>query len=66
MVMFYKRYNKVFLDKFNLEKRRDKLMAEQAALKSKLKCYFDGMAVSDRILKEDNTLLVVNGKTNAL
>jgi hypothetical protein len=42
------------------------LMAEQATLKSKLKCYFDGMAVSDRILKEENTLLVVNGKTNAL
>lgn len=54
------------MDKFILEQRRDELLKEQLALKSKLKCYFDGMAVSDKILKEENSLFVVNGRTNAL
>ncbi|XP_078680294.1 dynein regulatory complex subunit 2-like [Branchiostoma floridae x Branchiostoma belcheri] len=61
---FWKRYNKVLLDKLALEKERAGLMTENNQLRTLLKQYLDGISVNDEILSQVNPLFVVNHRTN--
>lgn len=61
---FYKRYNKVLLDKLAIEKQKATLEKENMFFKSLLKQYLDGVSVNDDVLNSNNPLLVVNSKVN--
>lgn len=61
---FWKRYNKVLLDKLTLDKERSVLTQENRQLRAILKQYLDGISVNDEILSKLNTLFVVNERTN--
>lgn len=61
---FWKRYNKVFLEKLALDKEKQTLMGENAQLRTLLKQYLDGISVNDEILSQVNPLFIVNNKTN--
>jgi hypothetical protein len=61
---FYKRYNKVLLDKLAIEKQKEALAKDNALLKSLLKQYLDGISLNDDVLKNNNPLFVVNNKVN--
>lgn len=61
---FWKRYNKVLLDKLALDKEKDTLARENQQLRTLLKQYLDGISVNDEILSQVNPLFVVNHKTN--
>ena len=61
---FWKRYNKVLLDKCALDKEKDTLMRENTQLRTLLKQYLDGISVNDEILSQVNPLFVVNNRTN--
>eukprot|EP01136_Pigoraptor_vietnamica_P024255 Opistho-1_new@77130 len=61
---FWKRYNKVLLDRLALERDRDELGAENARLRGLLKQYLDGISVSEEVIAHENPLFVVNGRTN--
>lgn len=56
---FYKRYNKVMLDKVALDEERERLGAENAQLRAMLKDYLDGISVSEEVLARANPLVVV-------
>eukprot|EP01137_Pigoraptor_chileana_P035014 Opistho-2@28421 len=64
MDQFWKRYNKVLLDRLALERDRDELGAENARLRGLLKQYLDGISVSEEVISHENPLFVVNGRTN--
>jgi hypothetical protein len=59
---FYKRYNKVLLDKLAIEKQKATLEKENAFFKDLLKQYLDGVSVNDDVINNSNPLLVVNNK----
>ncbi|KAH9525692.1 Dynein regulatory complex subunit 2 [Bulinus truncatus] len=61
---FWKRYNKVLLDKLALEKEKQGLGLENQQLRMLLKQYLDGISVNDEILSQVNPLFVVNNKSN--
>ena len=61
---FWKRYNKVLLDKVAMDKEKDTLMRENQQLRTLLKQYLDGISVNDEILNQVNPLFVVNHRTN--
>jgi len=61
---FYKRYNKVLLDKIAIGAEKKRLQAENADLKALLKQYLDGVAITSDALDKDNPLLIVNGRIN--
>lgn len=61
---FWKRYNKVLLDKLALDKEKQTLSHENQQLRAVLKQYLDGISVNDEILSQNNPLFVVNHKTN--
>lgn len=61
---FWKRYNKVLLDKLALDKEKQMLSMENQQLRAVLKQYLDGISVNDEILSQNNPLFVVNHKTN--
>mmetsp|Transcript_3584 Transcript_3584/g.8859 ORF Transcript_3584/g.8859 Transcript_3584/m.8859 type:complete len:536 (-) Transcript_3584:335-1942(-) len=61
---FWKRFNKAYLDKAAAEKDLADLEDENFRLRSLLKQYLDGITVSESVLAQDNTLMVVNGRTN--
>lgn len=61
---FWKRFNKVTLDKLALDKEKHTLVQENTQLRSLLKQYLDGISVNDEILSQVNPLLVVNNRTN--
>lgn len=65
MELFYKKYNKVLLDKILMTNKKNFLNEENARLKAILKQYLDGISVNAEILEQANPLLVVNGRTNA-
>ncbi|XP_059149144.1 dynein regulatory complex subunit 2-like isoform X2 [Physella acuta] len=64
MENFWKRYNKVLLDKLAMDKEKQTLMHENQQLRMLLKQYLDGISVNDEILSQVNPLFVVNNKTN--
>lgn len=61
---FYKRYNKVLLDKVAIEKQKGSLDKENMFFKSLLKQYLDGVSVNNDVMNASNPLLVVNNKVN--
>lgn len=61
---FWKRYNKVLLDKLALGNENRTLLQENQQLRSVLKQYLDGISVNDEILSQTNPLFIVNNKTN--
>ena len=61
---FYKRYNKVLLDKIAIEKQKATLEKENMFFKSLLKQYLDGVSVNDDVINANNPLLVINSKVN--
>jgi len=61
---FWKRYNKVLLDKVALDKEKSTLFQENHQLRLLLKQYLDGISVNDEILSQVNPLFVVNHRTN--
>ncbi|KAI9142467.1 hypothetical protein BKA69DRAFT_1037786 [Paraphysoderma sedebokerense] len=64
LAQFYRRYNNALLDKLAMESERSKLLEENQRLKAALKSYLEGISVNEDVLRKDNPLLVVNGKTN--
>jgi hypothetical protein len=62
--LFYKRYNKVMLDKVAIEKQKGSLEKENMFFKSLLKQYLDGVSVNNDVMNSSNPLLVVNNKVN--
>jgi len=61
---FWKKYNKVLLDALAIEREEERLKKENSDLQEILKQYFDGISVSDEMLKKANPLFVVNGRVN--
>mmetsp|Transcript_30077 Transcript_30077/g.26655 ORF Transcript_30077/g.26655 Transcript_30077/m.26655 type:complete len:202 (-) Transcript_30077:30-635(-) len=61
---FYKRYNKVLLDKIAIEKQKGSLDKENMFFKSLLKQYLDGVSVNNDVMNSSNPLLVINNKVN--
>ena len=61
---FWRRYNKVKLDRLALEAEKVSLEEENMTLRSVLKQYLDGVSVNSETLKEPNPLFVVNQRTN--
>ena len=61
---FYKRYNKVLLDKLAVDKQKKMLDKENVFLKSLLKQYIDGVSVNDDVMGTSNPLFVVNYNVN--
>ena len=59
---FYKRYNKVTLDKLAIEKQKNTLEKENMFFKSLLKQYLDGVSVNDDVMNSNNPLMIVNNK----
>eukprot|EP00762_Andalucia_godoyi_P000022 ANDGO_02237.mRNA.1 Coiled-coil domain-containing protein 65 homolog len=57
---FYKRLNKVTLDKMALEEERTRLVEENGSLKAMLKEYLDGVSVNEDVMNRANPLMVVN------
>ncbi|KAL8575855.1 hypothetical protein ACOMHN_014860 [Nucella lapillus] len=61
---FWKRYNKVLLERLALEKEKQTLQEQNCRLRKLLKDYLDGVSVNDEVLNRRNTLLVVNNKAD--
>lgn len=59
---FYKRFNKVLLDKLAIEKQKKQLEKENLFFKSLLKQYLDGVSVNEDVMNAANPLLVVNNR----
>jgi len=62
---FYRRFNKVLLEKLSLQRERESLLQHNASLKSMLRKYISGMGVSQETLSQPNTLFILNQNTNA-
>ena len=61
---FWNKYNMTKLDVQTLETKVYQLKQHQASLQSKLVTYNDGISINDRVLRERNPLMVVNGRMN--
>jgi hypothetical protein len=61
---FWKRFNKVQLDKAALDREKGLLMHENQQLRMLLKQYLDGISVNDEVISQVNPLFVVNYKSN--
>lgn len=64
LTLFYKKFNRVLLDKMVLEQERERLAQENRHLETVLKQYVDGLTVNDRVLGGDNPLVIVNGRSS--
>lgn len=62
---FWKRYQKVMLDKVVLQKEQNLLTQENQKLRCLLKQYLDGISVNNAVLSEVNPLLMIRGSENA-
>ena len=61
---FWKRYNKVYLEKLALDKERQTLASENGRLRCLLKQYLDGISINDETFSQLNPLLIVNKRCN--
>lgn len=57
---YFKRYNKVMLDKIAIRQQKDLLKKENDTLKSLLKQYIDNISINDDVIAQDNPLLVTD------
>lgn len=62
--MFWRRFSKVQLDRIAIMKKHEALQNENNQLKLLIKQYFDGISVNHEVLSNDNSLIMINGKTN--
>ncbi|VDQ10741.1 unnamed protein product [Trichobilharzia regenti] len=62
--MFWRRFNKVQLDRLAIAKEHNMLEQENLQLKLLLKQYLDGISISNEVVTGDNSLLVINGRSN--
>mmetsp|Transcript_6692 Transcript_6692/g.15423 ORF Transcript_6692/g.15423 Transcript_6692/m.15423 type:complete len:512 (-) Transcript_6692:106-1641(-) len=60
---FFRRYNKVLLDKVCIEREKGRLGQENADLRSILRQYLDGISVNAEVLDDHNPLVVVNNRS---
>lgn len=63
---FHKKYNKVLLDKLAIDQEKQRLQKENADLRSIMKQYLDGIAITEEVVDTDNPLLIVNGRVNLI
>jgi hypothetical protein len=56
---FYKKYNKVLLDKTALQQEKIHLVAQNTQLRQMLKEYLDGISVNEDVLNNKNPLIMV-------
>lgn len=61
---FYKRYNKVLLDKVAIDRQKQKLDNENMFIKNLLRQYLDGVSVNNDVMNNPNPLFIVNNKIN--
>jgi len=61
--VFFKRYNKVLLDKVCVEREKERLAQENSDLRAILRQYLDGISVNSQVLDESNPLMVVNNRS---
>lgn len=59
---FYKRFNKVLLDKLAIDKQKKQLEKDNLFFKSLLKQYLDGVSVNEDVMAAPNPLLVINNR----
>mmetsp|Transcript_9321 Transcript_9321/g.22055 ORF Transcript_9321/g.22055 Transcript_9321/m.22055 type:complete len:504 (+) Transcript_9321:62-1573(+) len=62
--IFFKRYNKVLLDKMAIAKEKQRMGQENVDLRSILKQYLDGISVNADVMGDANPLFVLNNRTN--
>jgi hypothetical protein len=62
---FYRRFNKVLLEKLSLQREKEALLQHNIRLKTMMKKYMGGMGVSQDLQNKPNTLFIVNQYTNA-
>lgn len=62
---FYRRFNKVLLEKLALQREKEQLLKTNQHLKQMMKNYMEGMAVNGAVMNKPNTLFIVNQRTNA-
>eukprot|EP00047_Mylnosiga_fluctuans_P002477 m.224672 g.224672 ORF g.224672 m.224672 type:complete len:498 (-) comp11131_c0_seq1:1772-3265(-) len=62
--LFWKRYNKVLLDGAAVAKEREDKAQENARLRALLKQYLDGISVNEEVLSQNNSLFIVNNRSN--
>lgn len=63
---FFRRYNNALLQKLALDSRRAELREENVQLQASLQQFVEGVTLQPHTLHGDNTLMVVNGRTNAI
>ncbi|XP_066441838.1 dynein regulatory complex subunit 2 [Eleutherodactylus coqui] len=61
---FWKRYNKVLLERWALDREKGLLSQDNQNLRILLKQYLDGISVSDEVLTQQNPLLILNNRSN--
>lgn len=61
---FFKRHNKVLLDRLAIARQKDTLNKDNQMLKSLLKQYLDGISLNDEVLRTPNPLFIVNNRIN--
>ena len=57
---YFKRYNKVMLDKIAIQQQKELYLKENRTLKKLLKQYIDDISVNDDVMATENPLLVHN------
>lgn len=62
---FYRRFNKVLLEKLSLQREREALQQQNNHLRQMLSKYMSGMGISKNLMNSPNTLFIVNQNTNA-
>jgi hypothetical protein len=62
---FYRRFNKVLLDKLALQREKSALTQHNQRLKAMLKRYMSGTGVTKDLTDHPNTLFIINQQTNA-
>jgi len=62
---FYRRFNRVLLDKLSLQRERAGLLRHNQRLKLMVRRYMSGTGVTADLMEHPNTLFIVNQDTNA-
>jgi hypothetical protein len=57
---YFKRFNKVMLDKIAIQQQKELYRKENQTLKSLLKQYIDNISINDDVIAQDNPLLVAD------
>ena len=62
---FYKKFNKVLLDKVALTQEKEHLVEQNQKLRQMLKSYLDGISVNEDVLARKNPLLMIEPLDNS-